>query len=88
MKALNGNGSGSGGVDVADYTLWKNNFGMTAAASLASSQVVPEPAASVMAIGIVRHREILAGRDAHALRGSAAISALSRLSRGRCSLQC
>jgi hypothetical protein len=44
-------------IDAADYTVWKNNFGMTAGAGAGggslSAEVVPEPAtlALLLALG-------------------------------------
>src|SRR5690606_22919440 len=45
-STLGGNGNGNGVVDIADYNLWKGNFGKTATggALALSAQAVPEPA--------------------------------------------
>ncbi|WP_425396417.1 LamG-like jellyroll fold domain-containing protein [Aeoliella sp.] len=41
---INDNGDGVAGIDINDYQVWKQNFGMSSAAVASSVNAVPEPA--------------------------------------------
>jgi hypothetical protein len=49
-STLNFNGNGVNGIDVADYQLWRRNFGMVTAAAAINAAVVPEPAQDIILI--------------------------------------
>jgi hypothetical protein len=59
-SGLAADGSGNGRVDVADYDLWKNNFGEPAgsgagsdAAGASNAATVPEPAIAMLLVGLI-----------------------------------
>jgi hypothetical protein len=51
---IDGDANNDGVVNLADYTIWRDNLGATTAASLAANSSIPEPSTmSLVLVGFI-----------------------------------